>query len=60
MTTRRPTPTELIAEGVERAQESGMTMPINWGKVINLHLYERGYKIVPIESGAVGQSLGRE
>jgi hypothetical protein len=37
---------ELIAEGIRRACESGMTMRINQAKVIQLHLHEAGYSIV--------------
>jgi hypothetical protein len=40
------TVSEIIAEGIERAEQSGVTLSINRAKVIQLHLIEQGYKIV--------------
>jgi len=46
---RTKTISELIAEGIVRAEETGMTMPKNLAKVIQLHLFECGYKVIPLD-----------
>jgi hypothetical protein len=46
MSERVKTVSEVIAEGIDLAEKSGMTMGINRAKVIALHLCECGYTIV--------------